>query len=440
MRREGRLAGPEAGRLAEGALAGLGRRLSTSFLVAVIGRLMQLAMTVLLARQLGTAGYGTFAFALGVATIAAQFGSLGWPALAMRRLPEYLVGNNLGLLRGFLRAGTVAVLTGGTAVAMLLWAGSNLPGARETATGLGLAAAMILPMALRLLRRGELAGLHRPASGLAFDEIIAPGAVAAVALILPFADAGGVAMIYVAGSLIGICIATVAVAGAIPPAAKSERPKMNTGLWITAALPLLLGLSSRALMSRTDLIMLAPLSNMEQVGLYGAAMRMTYVLTFPQVVLMTALSPVFSDLLARGLVDQVRRQLVWALAGGVAVSVPFLTAALPFRDSLVSTVFGAGFAGSASTFVILAIAQAATALSIPCSALLVAAGSQKAFGATNAFAFAGNVGLNLWLIPEWGALGAAIATALCSCLLLGAQGEVVRRDFFRFNRQEGQAS
>ena len=191
-------------------------------------------------------------------------------------------------------------------------------------------------------------------------------------------------------------------------------------------------------MSRTDLVMLAPFSNMEQVGLYGAAMRMTYVLTFPQVVLMTALSPVFSDLLARGLVDQVRRQLVRSLLVGLAISVPFMAIALPFRDDIVAIVFGAGFTAAAPVFVVLAIAQAATALSIPCGALLVAAGSQRAFGTTNAIALAGNVGINLWLIPQLGAQGAATATALCSLFLLASQAEIVRRDFFRFSGQKGE--
>ena len=74
----------------------LSRRLAGSFGVAVLSRLAFMVMAIVLARSLGPAEYGLFTFAIGGAVVASPFAALGWPSLAVRRLPAYVGEEELG--------------------------------------------------------------------------------------------------------------------------------------------------------------------------------------------------------------------------------------------------------------------------------------------------------------------------------------------------------
>jgi len=50
--------------------------------------------------------------------------------------------------------------------------------------------------------------------------------------------------------------------------------------WMLIALPALVGMSAKLIMNRTDVVMLAPLANLEEVANYGVALRVTFVQTF----------------------------------------------------------------------------------------------------------------------------------------------------------------
>jgi O-antigen/teichoic acid export membrane protein len=77
---------------------------------------------------------------------------------------------------------------------------------------------------------------------------------------------------------------------------------------------------------------------------------------------------------------------------------------------------------------LLAISQAFAALTIPCAGLLIASGRGNIFGLINLVAVLANIGLNLLLIPAFGATGAALASMGATTLLLVWQAGTILKN------------
>jgi O-antigen/teichoic acid export membrane protein len=183
-------------------------------------------------------------------------------------------------------------------------------------------------------------------------------------------------------------------------------------------------MSAKLFLSKTDILMLAPLAGLEPVGQYGAALRLTYVQTTPMVVLATALTPALSAALSAGDLIRARQLYHLGLAAALVCSAPFAAlfsfAPLPVLD----LILGAAYRPAAPVLAVLGLAQMAAAVGIVTSAVLLMGGRERIFGALTLGALAGNVGLNLILIPAFGALGAALATLAATCLLGLAQAGI----------------
>lgn len=190
------------------------------------------------------------------------------------------------------------------------------------------------------------------------------------------------------------------------------------GMWMSVSLPLIMGISAKILMNRADTVMLGPLSTFDQVGYYGAAFRLTYLLTFPQVVLATIIAPVYSAAIAKNDAKRLRHYFMLALAFSASTSLPIVAGIFPFRHEIIELIFGLAFLPASDALAILTLGQTAAALTIPMTALLMVSGRERIFGLLNLVGLALNISLNFWWIPKYGAVGASWAGTACSLFLL----------------------
>ena len=77
--------------------------------------------------------------------------------------------------------------------------------------------------------------------------------------------------------------------------------------WSKIAFLCVIGVSAKLIMNKTDVVMLPYLSDFEQTGLYGAAFRLSYLATFPQVVLSMVMSPRYAIAHSKGNHARLRR-------------------------------------------------------------------------------------------------------------------------------------
>ena len=399
--------------------SGSGRAVLWSFAAAVAARLGHLVLAVLLARQLGPTSYGTFTFATGIAMLAGQMSSLGWPILMNRLMPGLLKDRNWSRLKGLRNAGDAVVIISSLVVGAFLYGlGTALS---ELENGFKLAALLTVPLALTLLRRQQLAAMGRAAIGLMFDQGF--GAIVLVIIILLWGAVTVEAAIvqYACATGIGIVITTILFRRGLPRELASVRPSYELRVWAAMALPMIIGQSAKLLMHKIDILMLAPLSDLHEVGLYGAAFRVTYLLSFPQVVLMSVFTPLFSQAFTNRNIKGVRRILKWSLLFACVTTVPAAAAILLVPELVMGGVFGPEFREAAPTLAVLTVAQLAGTIAIPYSAVLMMGGRERAFGAWNFGALGANILLCFLLIPAYGALGAAYATLVSALFLMIGQ-------------------
>ena len=400
----------------------IGKLMVPSFAVAFMGRMMQLAMTVLAARILLPEGYGIFTFAFGVGLLGGRIGALGWPMLMSRFIPRYTVDETWGLLLGFFRAAHMVVTlssicTGALCIAVALWLGPD----SHLYIGLLLGGVMLPLMSYRALYRNVLAALKLPQNGIMVDELLPAALVSACLLVLinqsivPTTAIG----IYIAASLIAVAFGARWIRRNVPAELATAEPEYRLGTWMRTAIPALVGTAAMLIMNKADILMLGPLAGMEAVGLYGAALRVTAIQTAPVAVISTVITARISEAFAAERNRHGTRVFFVALAFALLYAGSFALLVILFAEDVLTFFFGRPFAGGAAVLSILAIAQIGAAMNTLASSFMLMTGREGAFSRITFLALFVNVGLNLWLIPTMGAEGAAIAT-LCSIWLLCA--------------------
>lgn len=389
----------------------LARVFAGTLLTGLISRVLVLTMTIILARQLSPDGYGVFIFATGTAVLAGQFAGLGWPALMSRLIPTFRIQENWPALRALVRWGDAVVLLGSLAAFSLIAIAMMLPGFdQELQGGLALTLILIFPAALTLSRRSQLAGARRPAIGIALDEALPPAAVILVASLIGVSEAAPAVLTHGIAAVVGAVMATYFFRRALPSETWQAKPEGDPKVWMAMALPLLMGVSSKQIMNRMDILMLGPLSSFLEVGYFGTAFRITYLMTFPQVILMQIITPLLAESIASNKERAMWRHFRIAVLFSLVTVLPVSIGLSVFSGPIVTFIFGQEYAAAAPALTLLAISQAFAALTIPCAGLLIATGRGGMFGLINLVALFTNIGLNFMLIPFLGAVGAALSS------------------------------
>lgn len=396
-------------------------RLAWSMAAAIVSRLGLLLLAIAVGRMLGPEEYGAFTFATGLAMFVAMLSTLGWPVLMNRLIPEMLRDRDWDALRGLRDAGD-AVVIGASVLAAGLLLGISLI-ENELSAGFLLAAVLIVPYATAALRRQQLAALRRPAIGLFFDQGF--GALVATAFLLLFGVGSivGAALVFAGGMVLGNLFTFIHVRRLLPRDVSAATRNVRFGAWMGMALPMLLGISSRQLMRRVDILMLAPMAGLYESGLYGAAFRITFLLSFPQMVLMSVATPMIGHAFAHGQHQRVTRLARIALLFAGLTTIPCALALILFPNFVLTNSFGAEFAAAAPALMLLTIGQTTASLAIPLTSLLTMGGRERLFGGLSIAGLVLHSLLNLLLIPRFGATGAATATAMVFTLL--ALGQLV---------------
>jgi len=385
---------------------------------AVISRGAQLGAMIVVARKLGPTDYGLFIFATGASVIAGMLGCLGWQLSFNRFFAIARREDDPGHLRGLVQAADRVVLGGNGIAAVVLLVTSALAG--KLAYGLVAAAILTVPTGLSLLRRQQLAGVGQAPFALMLDQGFASIALL-VAVMLFNLPMGAMFAVYGVALVAGNLAAGALFRGKLPPGSRRARPIYQTALWMRSSLSLMLGQVARIFLARLDVLLLPTLSTLAQAGLFGAAVRVTFILSFPQFILQTVTGPQFAEAFAAGDAARARRILWASLAFALVTTLPLLAIILIAPEWVMRMLFGTPFAAGAATLVLVALGEAAGALALPFTGVLTMAGREPALGKLNVVVLIVSLAAALVLIPAHGALGAGIVSLTSGLALLVGQ-------------------
>jgi len=402
----------------EGPGATLGRGAAGVLAARSLGLLLMFGVQVLLARIMGADNYGVYAYVLAWAGLMLLVGKMGMDTTIVRYAAAYNAAGEWGALRGILRRSdhiALLVSVGVAAVAAaVVWTLRGRMGP-ELAFTFWVALAVFPAMPLAALRQASLRGLGHPVAGNVIEWLMRPtilGLLAIASFLWISGELDGPA----AMALNGVSYAAALLVGSrllqrhTPRAVADAPSEYRSAEWLGMALPVLLLAGMSLVLYQTDVLMLGVAIGTREAGIYTVASRTASIIAFGLTASNEALGPMISALHSSGRREELQRLLTLTARAVLAFSLP-AGLALMLAGRYVLGAFGSEFALGYWALVLLIAGQLVNALMGPVGLLLMMTGNQ----ATAARVMTGcailNVALNAALIPRFGLIGAAAATA-----------------------------
>lgn len=268
-------------------------------------------------------------------------------------------------------------------------------------------------------------GLERPAAvarSRVLSQLLYAGAIAA--LVRGPADVTRVPLAQVFGEI-------VAALSLLVPLLATGAPRLELAAGArvlrATAVPLLTGLV-RTVIYMFDVVVLGFVATTAAVGLYTAAYRLCFLLVAVSTAVQSAYLPEISRAAAAsGGGEAIRRAAGRSLETTAAVAAPVIVGGILLATPIMTVLFGADYAPGAAALRILLVSVAAIFLHAVSTSILLGTRRVRLELLIMTAGAALNVPLNLFLIPRFGIVGAASATAASEVLILALCWGAVRR-------------
>lgn len=385
-----------------------------------IGLGMTLLTSVALARTLGPAGLGYYSFALAVITVIGLPIHMGLPTLVLRETAKGDASGNWASVHGLWswasrRIGWITLLTYAFSIPFLLVFGQYfVPDGGMPAIWISLA--LIPLIAIAQVRGAAVRGLHRPILGLLPDTIVRPATLGVLLFIAWWSGSTLSAESAMGLHIVAAVIASVLVVYVLyrltPPALKASTPDMgDTPIWKRALVPLALLAGTQVVMQNANILLLGLWETPEQVGYFKVAVSASNLVVIGLTAMDMIIAPTFVKLYSLQQFRKLQRQ---ASIGAILT----MTAALPaagllwlYGEEILAFLYSPAFANSYAPMAILIAGQIVNAFFGSCGHLLNMSGYERISLRILVATMILNIALNALLIPTYGIVGSAIATA-----------------------------
>ncbi len=389
----------------------------------IIGRVLAFSTTLVIARVLGTEGYGVYALALAVGLYLSKASECGLSGVGVRTIAAR--GADAGALASAV-SGARLVLVAVLMAAAALVTQQTVPDPDRSV--LLLSFLVLIPVALDV--RWVLIGLEQ-SGPVGWARIVGEATtLVGVVWLVDDVDQLGTAMLcYVAGVVVSTTLLWVALRRRGTPVTISWRPRLAVPL-LKRGLPvagqLLLGL----MIFNADLLLLRLMRGSESTGLYAAAYAP---LAFAVNVGYAFAYSVLPVLVAEHAADRDASTLYGAqLVRMLSIAFPLAVGGALVAGPIIALGFGPDYAAAAPVLTALMMsAPFAGATALSWTALTVL-GRERWLLISTGLAAALNVVLNLLWIPRYGMLGAATATVITEAFRAGLMGWIAWRGGLRF--------
>lgn len=393
------------------------RMAGAAFLIRVFSAGIAYVSQILMARWMGGAAFGTYVAVWVWVLLIGHFSNAGLASAAQRFVPDYAERGDEEGLRGFIRGARlvgVAVATVVAAVGLLvLWRfGEHLTGTLVMPLAL---AALCLPMfVLTDIQDGIARSYNWTDLALGPPYLLRPLVLLAGMAIGHAAGFASNAVTAMACAVVATWVAAVVQTlllnrrlARLVPAGPGRR---ETGRWLATSLPIFVVETFYLALTYADIVLLKHLRGPEEVALYWAAVKTLALVAFIYFAVAAAAAHRFTEYHVAGdrqkLADFLRASIRWTFFPSLIATILVLALGKPFL-----MMFGPEYVAAYPAMFIVSAGLLARAAVGPVERLLTMSGHQIICAVIYAIAFATAVGLCLLLIPPYGMMGAAAATA-----------------------------
>lgn len=385
-----------------------------AFFLQGVGALLSYLLQLVLARWMGEEAYGNFSYAYNWAQLLAVFGACGFTISILNFLPGYIAAQTWGLVRGVLSIfrhitfGASSLLALGLMALFFVFPQEGID-------------QMVLLAGLSLTPLIALKDVHTEAIrgsnyvGLAYGPpyVLQPLLVLGITLgILNLSGrlSAGHAVLALALSLLMVIVAQNVILRRVLPKAWLGAAVYATREWLQPTYAFLVIQGALVLTSRADVVVLGFFFGAGEVGVYYAAARTAFLISFILAAVNAVVAPKISPLYNKA--DRMRLQGLVSGGTRLSGSVALLATALMIAFSQpILQLFGEEFVVAKTSLIILALGHLVNAVTGPVGYLLHLTGHQRVSGAIYSGGAITSIILAFILVPRLGIKGAAMATA-----------------------------
>jgi O-antigen/teichoic acid export membrane protein len=393
---------------------------ATSIALRATSLAIGLASTVILARLLDPAGYGTYALALSITSLLAIPIQLGLPTLIVREASLCRHAIHLPIFKGLLRWSHRLVLSMsfviGSILALVAWIYRERFDTHFLPTLLT-ALPLIVIAPLTAIRQGALTGLGHVVQAQLPELLLVPvsfcAAVLGLSHLFPNLLSPQVAMTtYVMCYVVSLLWGSVLLRRYSPANLKSVAATEHGRLWLKSVVPLSLVSGFSLVNSQLTLPILGYFTGNESVGLYRVAASGAALATVIGATIGGVVSPHIATLYEsrdRNALQRLARYSAWACLAPALVA---LIVYASVGDRMLALVFGEAFRSAHAALVILTVGQVVNCATGIVHSLLNMTGLERQTLRGAVLGTTTGVVSALLLIPKFGLLGAAVATCV----------------------------
>lgn len=377
-------------------------------------------LTVAIGRLLGAADAGLYFLALSVISITSVVARLGFEGTLVRFIATDVDRDEWGHARGVLRHAVYLSGAVSTAFSLAIVATAPLiahsvfdnPALKPVLVIMGCS---VITYNLMVLTGEALKGLSRVRDAMLVNGVLYP--LIALCLIIPatgLLGPTGAGLAYLGGTTvaagIGFALWRRELAGRPErePVDKKELWASHGPLWVSTVV-------IRGIQPWAPLLLLGIWTEGRDVGIFGTASRLALVMSFFLIAINTVIAPRFAALhRQRDVISIERLARQFAILVSIAASPVFIV--FIFAGDEIMRLFGPGFVSGGSVLAILAVGQAANALTGPVGVVLTMGGRERDMRTLSYASLFILCTMALALIPSMGVMGAAIATTSADIL------------------------
>jgi O-antigen/teichoic acid export membrane protein len=372
-------------------------------------------MNMVVARQTGLFYAGNFFLCFTIITVLATIVRMGGDYLLLRYVGIYSSENKWKSVRLVVsRIGKHALIFSVIITAVLIYFNPLIAKYvfhKEEIVGTLFWMLLSAPLlALCTLYAFGFQGLKRVVISVSIQSIVVPVVFCILTLIFKPHNSVDIAKLYFAASVFTLIFTLYLWYTTVPEGSREEHAilpddfwKSNYAIWSFAILQLAMQWGGQFIAG-----IYCPQTQLAQLAV---AQRTSMLIAFILMAINRISAPKFASLYKQGKADALKRYVVNSTRLLVLLSTPGVIIILCF-PAFVMSLFGPGFAAGASMLFVLALGQYINVLTGTTTMLLIMTGHERDMRNLQFFTGVFSVILNLVLIQKYGALGAAVATAI----------------------------
>ena len=390
----------------------------------VLGSGFAFLLTLAVGRMLGAHGAGLYFLAISITSIAGTIARLGLENTVLRFVAYFHENNDWGQIRGVLRyaliwVGSVSLTFSITIIFFAEKIESFFLNVEGMTLVLIAVAFSIVFFNLMTLFSEALKGLGMSSKALLVGSVVYP--LCALVVVYPLISMWGVigsGIAYMTGTIFASIVVLIIWERALsgqPSATQVNRNELRASsrpLWVSMII-------IQAIQPWVPILLLGIWATPSDAGVLGAATRIALLISFILVAINSVLAPQFTVLFKHGEYAKIEK-----IAGKCALFVTTLTTPIfiicIFSGDLVMSIFGMDFSTAGNILAILAVGQFVNAFTGPVGLILMMGGREKDMRTLSLISVIVVVLMALLLIPNYGAIGAAIASStglICTSLI-----------------------